>query len=159
TETTQFSLAFTSALRSNLLNEVRIGVFRPRVLIWNEYDPDAGPTGVAGQALLPRATGVPYYPGVTCNITNPLATPGTTGSSNRMTQTWQFGDDLSWIRGRHAFKAGVIARFIANDGYDLGGVLPISTPGAGAVAVQGIGSGSNAIPLIGSNSGGATNLL
>jgi hypothetical protein len=155
TETTQFALAFTSTLRPTLLNEVRIGVFRPRVLIWNEYDPDAGPTGVAGQALLPRASGVPYYLGVTGNITNPLAAPGTTGSSNRMTQNWQFGDDLSWIRGRHALKGGVVARFIANDGYDLGGVLPISTAGAGAVAVQGIST----IPSIGTNSGGATNLL
>jgi len=155
TETTQFSLALTSTLRPSLLNEVRIGVFRPRTIIWTEYDPDAGPTGVAGQALLPRATGVPYYLGVTGNITNPLVAPGTTGSSNRMTQNWQLGDDLTWIRGRHAFKGGVIARFIANDGYDLGGVLPTSTAGAGAVAVQGI----NTIPGIGSNSGGAQNLL
>jgi len=155
TETTQFSLALTSSLRSTLLNEVRIGIFRPRVIIWNEYDPDAGPTGVAGRTLLPRATGVPFYLGVTGNITNPLAAPGTTGSSNRITQNWQLGDDLSWIHGRHAFKGGVVARFIANDGYDLGGVLPISTAGAGAVAVQGIST----IPSIGTNAGTATNLL
>jgi hypothetical protein len=154
TETSQFALSFTSALGPNLLNEVRIGVFRPRVLIWNEYDPDAGPSGVAGRELLPKATGVPYYPGV-AGMTNPLAGPGATGTSNRMTQNWQLGDDVSWIRGRHAFKGGVIGRWIANDGYDLGGVLPISTPGAGAVAVQGI----NTITGIGSNSGGAQNLL
>jgi carboxypeptidase family protein/TonB-dependent receptor-like protein len=154
TETSQFALAFTSAVRPTLLNEVRIGVFRPRVLIWNEYDPDAGPTGVAGRELLPKATGTPYYPGV-AGVTNPLAAPGATGTSNRMTQNWQFGDDLSWIRGRHTFKGGVTARFIANDGYDLGGVLPISTPGAGAVAIQGI----NTIAGIGSNAGGAQNLL
>jgi hypothetical protein len=155
TETTQFAMALTSTLRPTLLNEVRIGIFRPRVIVWTEYDPDAGPSGVAGRALLPSASGVPYYLGVSGNITNPLAAPGTTGSSNRMTQNWQFGDDLSWIHGRHAFKGGVVARFIANDGYDLGGVLPISTPGAGAVAVQGIST----IPGIGSNSGTATNLL
>src|SRR5262249_37289459 len=154
TETTQYSLAFTSTLRPNLLNEVRIGVFRPRVVIWTEFDPDAGPTGAAGQGLLPRAPGVPYYLGL-AGPTNPLSAPGTTGSSNRITQNWQLGDDLSWIRGRHAFKAGVIGRFIANDGYDLGGVLPISTAGAGAVAGEGI----NTIPGIGSNSGGAQNLL
>jgi hypothetical protein len=155
TETTQFAVALTSTLRPTLLNEVRIGVFRPRVIVWTEYDPDAGPSGVAGRALLPKASGVPYYLGVSGNITNPLAVPGTTGSSNRMTQNWQFGEDLSLIHGRHAFKGGVVARFIANDGYDLGGVLPISTAGAGAVAVQGI----NTIPGIGSNSGTATNLL
>jgi Carboxypeptidase regulatory-like domain/TonB dependent receptor-like, beta-barrel len=154
TETSQFSLALTSTLRPTLLNEVRIGIFRPRVLVWNEYDPDAGPTGVAGKQLLPTVGGAPFYPGV-AGVTNPLAAPGTTGSSNRMSQNWQFGDDLTWIRGRHAFKGGVVARFIANDGYDLGGVLPTSTAGAGAVAVQGIST----IPSIGSNSGGATNLL
>ena len=154
TETSQFSLAVTSTLRPTLLNEVRIGIFRPRVLIWNEYDPDAGPTGVAGRELLPKASGAPYYPGI-AGVTNPLAAPGATGTSNRMTQNWQFGDDLTWIRGRHAFKGGIVARFIANDGYDLGGVLPISAAGAGAVAIQGI----NTIPSIGSNLGGAQNLL
>jgi hypothetical protein len=154
TETSQFSLAVTSTLRPTLLNEVRIGVFRPRVIVWTEYDPDAGPSGAAGRDLLPKAAGVPFYPGV-AGVTNPLAAPGTTGSSNRMTQNWQFGDDLTWIRGRHALKGGAVARWIANDGYDLGGVLPISTAGAGAVAVQGIST----IPNIGSNSGGATNLL
>jgi hypothetical protein len=154
TETSQFSLAFTSTLRPTLLNEVRIGIFRPRVLVWNEYDPDAGPTGVAGRDLLPKATGVPFYPTL-AGVTNPLAAPGTTGSSNRMTQNWQFGDDFSWIHGRHAFKGGVVARFIANDGYDLGGVIPISTQGAGAVGLQGL----NTIPSIGSNLGGANNLL
>jgi len=154
TETTQYSLAFTSTLGPTLLNEVRIGVFRPRTIIWTEYDPDAGPTGATGLGLLPRANGVPYYLNL-AGVTNPLAAPGTTGSSNRMTQNWQFGDDVSWIHGRHAFKTGVVARFIANDGYDLGGVIPISTPGAGAVAVQGI----TTIPSIGANAGGANNLL
>ena len=154
TETSQFSLALTSTLRPTLLNEVRIGIFRPRVIIWTEFDPDAGPSGAAGRDLLPKANGVPFYPNL-AGVTNPLAAPGTTGSSNRMTQNWQLGDDLSWIHGRHAFKGGAVARFIANDGYDLGGVIPISSQGAGAVAVQGI----NTIPSIGSNSGGATNLL
>ena len=154
TETSQFSLVLTSTLRPTLLNEVRIGIFRPRVIIWTEFDPDAGPSGVAGQDLLPKAKGVPFYPNL-AGVTNPLAAPGTTGSSNRMTQNWQLGDDVSWTRGRHAFKGGAVARFIANDGYDLGGVIPISSQGAGAVAIQGIST----IPSIGTNSGGATNLL
>ncbi len=154
TETSQFSLALTSTLRPTLLNEIRIGVFRPRVIIWTEFDPDAGPSGVAGRDLLPKANGVPFYPTL-AGVTNPMAAPGTTGSSNRMTQNWQFGDDVSWNHGRHAFKGGVVARFIANDGYDLGGVIPISTQGAGAVPIQGI----NTIPSIGSNAGGANNLL
>ena len=154
TETTQFSLAVTSTLRPSLLNEVRIGVFRPRTIIWTEYDADAGPTGAAGRELLPKAGGVPFYPGV-AGVTNPLAGQGATGSSNRMSQNWQFGDDLTWIRGRHAFKGGVVARFIANDGYDTGGILPASSAGVGAVPIQGI----TTIPNIGSNSGGANNLL
>ena len=55
--------------------------------------------------VLPKASGVPFYPNL-AGVTNSLAAPGTTGSSNRMTQNWQLGDDLTWTRGRHAFKAG-----------------------------------------------------
>ncbi len=34
TETTQYSVAFTSSIRPNLLNEIRAGVFRPRVIVY-----------------------------------------------------------------------------------------------------------------------------
>src|SRR5207248_911893 len=38
TETTQFSLAITSIFRPNLLNDFRIGAFRPRTLVQTPYE-------------------------------------------------------------------------------------------------------------------------
>jgi len=167
TETTQYSFALTSSLRPNLLNEIRIGVFRPRVLVFSEYDPLAGPTGVAGLKLLPTSGGVPYYLALNANNgtsdtydpTNPLAPAATsTGTtSNRISQTYQYGDDLTWIKGKHTFKGGVVVRFINNAGYDTVGTVPTASVGAqtGALGVTGIST----LPGIGLNSTPATNML
>ena len=159
TETTQYSAAFTSVLKSNLVNEVRIGVFRPRVLVFSEYDPLGGPTGAAGLKLLPSSNGTPFYLALAAGETNPLspAATSTATTSNRISQTYQYGDDITWIKGKHTFKGGVVVRFINNAGYDNVGVVPTATIGAqtGALAVQGI----TTIPGIGVNSTSATNLL
>ena len=151
TETTEYSAALTSTLRPNLLNEIRIGVFRPRVLVFNDYDPLAGPSGVAGEKLLPVSNGTPFYLGLQGTEANPLAPAATStgGTSNRISQTYQYGDDLTWIKGKHTFKGGVVVRFINNAGYDTVGIIPTSTIGAqtGALAITGIST----IPSIGSN--------
>jgi len=163
TETTQYSFALTSVLRPNLLNDVRIGVFRPRVLVFNDYDPLAGPTGVTGEKLLPTSSGNAYYLNFAGAEVNPLSpvsnSTGTT--SNRISQTYQYGDDLTWIRGKHAFKGGAIVRYINNAGYDTVGTVPLATVGAqsGALAVTGISTGTNPLPGIGLNATTATNLL
>ena len=50
TETTQYSVTFNSVLKPTLINEVKIGVFRPRTLVKTPYDPgEVGPnTPVVG---------------------------------------------------------------------------------------------------------------
>ncbi len=83
TETTQYSFALTSVLRSNLINEVRIGVFRPRTLCKrpSRQTPSIGP--VNNKGLLPSVDGVPFvlcYSGSTAaatstSCTSPPATP------------------------------------------------------------------------------------
>jgi Outer membrane receptor for ferrienterochelin and colicins len=146
TETTQYSVALTSTLRPNLLNEIRIGAFRPRTTILTPQD--------AKPALLSTAAGVPYITAF-AGITNPFSNSATGGASNRITPVYQYGDTMSWIRGRHAFKGGVEARFLSDAGFDAFGATPIATVGAGGVAVQNIST----IPGIGQNAGTATNLL
>jgi len=159
TETTEYSAALTSTLRPTLVNEARFGVFRPRVIVFNSYDPAAGPSGVAGAKLLPVSNGVQYYLGLSSGETNPLSPSATsTGTtSNRISQVWQYGDDLTWIKGKHTFKGGILARLINNAGFDTVGIIPTATIGAqsGALAVTGI----TTIPGIGQNSSGATALL
>jgi len=55
TETTQYSLAFTSILRPNLLNDVRIGAFRPRTLVQTPFEEATS----GSKGLLPTAGGYP----------------------------------------------------------------------------------------------------
>ncbi len=158
TETTEYSAHFTSSLTPNLLNEATFGVFRPRVIVYSDYDPLAGPTGVTGQKLLPVSNGVSYYLGFAAGETNPLApSSSSTGtSSNRISQVWQYGDDLTWIHGKHSFKGGVRVAFINNAGYDEVGTVPLATVGASSGAPV---TGISTIPGIGLNLTPAQNLL
>jgi hypothetical protein len=73
TETTQYSVALTSTLRPTLLNEVRIGAFRPRTTILTPQD--------AKPELLSTASGVPYITGF-AGITNPFSNSATGGACN-----------------------------------------------------------------------------
>jgi hypothetical protein len=158
TETTQYSVHYTNAISATMLNEATFGVFRPRVIVWEDIDPNGGAPGAAGQKLLPTANGSPFYPGFASAITNPLVSPGGptgTGSSNRISQNWEYADNQTWIKGKHTLKGGVDIRFIQNAGYDTGGVTPTTTGGAGSVPVVGISTLSG----IGSNATAAQNLL
>jgi len=146
TETVQGSASLTSTLKPNLLNEVRIGVFRPRTIVLTPQD--------AAPELLSTASGVPYITAF-AGVTNPFSNSATGGASNRLTPVYQYGDTLSWTKGRHNFKGGFEIRFVSDPGFDAFGATPIATIGAGSVAVQNIST----IAGIGQNSGGATNLL
>ena len=151
TETTQYFASLTSVLRPNLLNEFRAGVFRPRTEVVAPYDPKAG-----GPDIAPRAAGdLPYIIDFT-SITEPLA-PTNFGSdnSNRLSPVYQYGDSISWLKGRHSFKGGVEFRFVSSAGYDAYAATPRATIGAVFVPVQGI----TTVAGIGQNSGGAQNLL
>jgi hypothetical protein len=146
TETTQYSASFTSVFRPNLLNEIRIGVFRPRTIVLTPED--------AKPALLPTtAGGVPYILSF-ANITSPFPS-ALGGASNRITPVYQYGDTVTWVKGRHSFKGGVEVRFLSDAGFDAFGARPGANIGAGAVPVQNI----NTITGIGGNSGLAQNTL
>lgn len=146
TETTQYSVAFTSVLRPTLLNEVRIGAFRPRTIVLTPED--------AKPDLLPvTAGGAPYILSF-ANITSPFPSAAG-GASNRITPVYQYGDTLTWVKGRHSFKGGYELRFVSDPGFEAFGARPGASVGSGAVPVQGI----NTIANIGQNSGLAQNTL
>ena len=151
TETTSYVASFTSVIRPNLLNEFRAGVFRPRTQIVAPYDPANN-----GEGVLSRAGEQPYLIALTGNVTTPLA-PTNYGSDNsgRISPVYQWGDNVSWLKGRHSFKGGVEIRFVSSAGFDAFAVTPRATVGAGFVPVTNI----NTIAGIGQNTGGAQNLL
>jgi len=169
TETTQYSAALTSVLSPTLINEVRIGIFRPRTTVQTPFTqtPSIGP--VSNKGLLPVVDGVPFvlcYSGSAAAPTNTsCASPGATlgatdpisgNASNYIAPVYQYGDAVTWIKSRHSFKTGVEVRLISDSGYDANGVTPNVVLGAnGSVPVTGI----SAFPGIGSNLVLAQNLL
>jgi hypothetical protein len=170
TETTQYSVTLTSVLRPTVINEVKIGVYRPRTTVQTPFSqtPSIGP--VDNKGILPVVNGVPFnlcYSGSTSvaatstSCTSPAATAGVTNplggnASNYIAPVYQYGDAVTFIRGKHSFKGGVEVRLISDAGYDANGVTPNVLLGAnGAQPVTGI----SGIAGIGSNVALAQNLL
>lgn len=146
-DTKTYSLNVTSTLRSNLLNEARVGVFRPAQRLMAPWE-------AGGTDTLPTAAGNPYL--VSFNlVTSPLYPAITADPSFRITPVYQFSDTLSWIRGRHTVKGGVEVRFVSSAGYDANLVMPRATLGGGALPTQAFLT----LPGIGQNLGGVQQLL
>jgi hypothetical protein len=163
TETTQYSVALTSVLRPTLINELRIGIYRPRTVVQTPFTqtPTIGP--VDNKGILPKVNGVPFvlcYSGslaaaTSTTCTSPAATLGATNPisgnpSNYIAPVYQYGDAVTWIRGRHSFKGGVEVRLISDSGFDANAVTPNVVLGANpAVPVTGVtgfsGIGSNVV--------------
>ncbi|HLH00677.1 MAG TPA: carboxypeptidase regulatory-like domain-containing protein [Bryobacteraceae bacterium] len=163
TETTQYSAALTSVLRPNLLNDARIGIFRYRTIVQapNELNQPGADNSVR-KALLPVINGNVAVVTPTTNVTSPYGvTPGGIPGSY-LDPTYQWGDDLTWIKGRHSFKGGFVLRYISLSGFDFGSSnLPSVRIGAPAVGATNFLSGAAgiAIPGIGQNATSAQNLL
>ena len=153
-----YSLAATTVFRPNLLNELLIGVNRPR-------QPENAPDGTYNCTFC----GASRYPGaliggghydlrfssntVSATQGGPLYVP--VGPFDGNAPTYQFGDGATWLKGTHAFKGGATLRFISNHGYNIIGGFPTINLGAGSfgsVAVTNLAG-------IGQNATTATNLL
>jgi len=139
------SLAFTSTLRPNFLNELRVGALRPR-LRFN------APWELAGTDSLPSAAGHPYVLNLV-SITDPIDISN--DPQGRITPVYQFTDHLSWLKGKHIFKFGGELRFASTNGFNSFDVMPRANIGTGGAPFQNIST----IPGIGLNLAVAENLL
>ena len=126
-----FSLSFTSVLGPNLLNEFRAGVFRPRTTIISPWE---------GTNLLPTIGGQQFLLGFQSGITNPIPFNlyGQSDAADRIVPVYQYGDNITWLKGKHSFKGGFEVRFNSYAGYDTYVVISRATLGAGSVPVQNI---------------------
>ena len=151
TETTQYSFTLNSVFRPNLINEFKFGVYRPRTTVLATWDPqDVGP--VSHKDVLNVKDGVPYLLNFAGGVTQPLGS----SRSDYINPNFQWGDNATWIRGRHTLKGGVEVRLISDSGYDAAGVVPVVNLGAnGGVPVTGV----SGLPGIGSNLTAAQSLL
>ncbi len=157
TETTSYSVALTSVVRTNLINEARIGIFRYRTLVQTPYDP--GSTDPRSKTFLSTIGGIPAMVSP-ASITNPYSNFGIPG--NYLNPNYQYGDNVTWIKGKHSFKGGVQLRLVSLAGFNFGAsqTVPIVAIGSPALApITNISTGTNPIPNIGSNATLATGLL
>jgi hypothetical protein len=155
TETTNYVLALSSVFAPNLLNDARIGVYRTRTTVGAPYSQgDPGFTGFL--------TPVDNYPSIVtpAGFSTPYGNGGVPGTYQN--PNYQYGDSLTWIKGRHSFKGGFQLRYISFAGYDFGTSNNVPTVRIGAPVldpVTNISTGSNPIAGIGQNATTAANLL
>ncbi|HTX39911.1 MAG TPA: carboxypeptidase-like regulatory domain-containing protein [Bryobacteraceae bacterium] len=143
------SLALVSTLSASMVNEARIGVQRAHLQFEAPWTSSS-----EGTNLLPSIGGVPYI--ISLNgPTSPYGTSSSEDPQGRITPVYQAGDKITWLRGRHALKAGIDLRFVDEDSFHAFDVIPRVTLGTGNVGTQGI----TTIPGIGANSTLASNLL
>ena len=137
-------LTLTSVLRSNLINEFRVGFNRPRARTISPFDIDNSFLGrtLAGQPFIVH----------TFAVTPPFAeTNFGSESTYRITPVYQIGDSATWVKGRHAFKGGFEARFISTTQFDAFAAMPRALLfGEGASAAVNF---NNVPGLVGANVG------
>lgn len=106
------SLAYTSAIASNITNELRAGLNRVRI----DFLPDAVNLNPADYGM---STGSAVFPRI--GVTGGLAIGGIPGfPQGRGDTTFQYNDTLSWVRGRHAMKFGAEFRRFRNNNFNGG---------------------------------------
>ncbi len=150
TETTQYSVTLNSVLRPNLINEFKFGVYRPRTTVLTPFNEgEVGPVSHVG--ILNVKNAVPYVLNFAGGVTSPISG----NQSDYINPNYQFGDNTTYIRGKHTFKGGFEVRMISDSGYDANNVVPIVTLGAnGALPVSGFSAAT-----FGPNLASAQNLL
>ena len=99
----------------DLLNDFRFGYNRSRILVLDENSGNDISTqlGIRGLSTEPIRVG---RPGVRLGITDPLSGPINL-PQGRLDTTVQFDDSMSWVRGRHSFKAGGGIRILRADAF------------------------------------------
>ena len=140
-----YTFSATTTIRNNLLNEFRAGVNYFQAGYSGPFYPDES-------SVLPHVGSQPFF-------FNFLSVSNEYTSNNapqgRTSPLYQYGDTVTWLKGRHAFKGGVQVYFDGSNGYNSFYVLPGANIGAGSIAVSNISTLSG----IGSNLTGAQNLL
>ncbi len=143
------SAALVSTISPTMVNEARIGVQRAQLEFEAPWTASSQGTG-----LLPSIGGVPYII-VLNGPTSPYATSSSEDPQGRITPVYQAGDKITWLRGRHALKAGLDLRIVDENSFHAFNVIPRVTLGVGNVGTQNI----TTINGIGANSTLANNLL
>jgi hypothetical protein len=141
-----YSLNYKATLSPTILNEARVGILRSRFRFnapWEVGD---------NLSKLSRIGSNPYLLDFV-SITDPILTDN--DPQGRLSPNYQYSDNLSWVKGKHSFKAGAAVWFTSSNGFNSFDVMPRVVLGRGTIPNEGI----NTLPGIGANATGAENIL
>ncbi len=141
-----YALKLFSVVRTSVTNEMSIGILRSRS---QSLAPWETPGGLDA---LPKINGTPYLLDFV-SVTDPVLTDN--DPQGRFSPNYQWSDNLSWIQGKHTFKAGAAIWFPSSNGYNSFDVMPRVNIGQGIIPVAGFVN----IPGIGRNQTAAENML
>src|SRR5580692_9358698 len=140
-----YTFSATTTIRPNLLNEFRMGL--------NYFEAGyTGPFYSNEDSVLPHIGSQPFF-FTFSSISNEYTSNN--APQGRTSPVYQYGDTLTWLRGRHALKGGVQMIRDSSNGYNSFYLIPGANTGAGSVPFANIST----IPGIGSNLALAQNIL
>jgi len=163
-----FTVSFVSTVKSNLVNEVRIGYKNSAfeslgaMSLGRNADDTSHLTSYAQTvaALIPTRNGIPYVIMPTLFPDNFLSYTNNLDGQTRLANSpfYTYADTVSWNKGKHSFKAGAEFRFGSTYSWNDTWFTPQVALGAGGVPVLNIDNVSIA-GLTGNNQTTARNLL
>jgi len=149
---TVVSAQLTSTLQPNLVNEAYIGISRNSV----QFHAPWTASGATQASTLPSLDNVSYILNLGSEVTSPLGTSSSEDPQGRLQGTYLAGEKISWLRGKHAIKAGIEFRNVITNSFVSFNVVPRVNLGIAATAgTQNI----NTITGIGANATQAGNIL
>ncbi|HEX4947146.1 MAG TPA: carboxypeptidase regulatory-like domain-containing protein [Blastocatellia bacterium] len=143
-----YALSLVSTFSSRLVNEARAGASRTRARFFAPWETPSG------RDFLPMANNqifVPVFTSIKPSI------DGSNDPQGRISPIYQYADTLTWLRGRHQFKAGGEVRFVSNNGFNSFTVVPRVNFGTGGVGITNLSA--TTVPGLSLNEGGARALL
>jgi len=162
---------FTSTLTSTLLNEARFGFRETRHVIWAPWEvTDPEKRKVPASFLMTGGQGIPfvYRPAdvqgntaQTAMSTNNFSCLSNCAQQGNNTPLYNYGDTVSWTKGKHAFKGGGDIRFTYTRGSETGTpTIPRALGGAQAsLPNQAFANATNFPGLVNNNQTMANSLL
>jgi hypothetical protein len=109
------AVGWTRAFGPNVLNDLRVGFNRLHAGTFQEHmgDDQSSRLGIAGLPARPDTVG---RPGIVLGITDALIEP-TNAPQDRVDDTYQLIESVSWMRGAHTFKGGFDLRHVRMNAY------------------------------------------
>jgi hypothetical protein len=113
--------SFVSTLSRNLVNEFRFGHRRGKLEALQAFDHPE--TGEQARQFMGLSNGIPFtIEGTLFGQSSMVFVDN--GSIGNQTPLWTIGDNISWVKGKHAFKGGVEMRRQRGNAWNSDEIVP-----------------------------------